>query len=55
MKKAGQSIAGRGLTKVFPIGCSIPRATLVHGEGILELHSFGLYISMKDCSVVENR
>jgi hypothetical protein len=44
----------RTLTKVLPIGCSIPRTTLVHREGIIERYSFRLYVSMKDGGIVED-
>ena len=44
----------RTLTKVLPIGCSIPRTTLVHREDIIERYGFRLYVSMKDGSIVED-
>jgi hypothetical protein len=44
----------RTLTKVLPIGCSIPRTTFVHREGIIERYGFRLYVSMKDGGIVED-
>jgi hypothetical protein len=55
MEKVRQTVAGCGLTEVFPIGYSVPRAAHVRREGILELCSFWLNKFMKDCSVVKNR
>ena len=42
------------LTKVLPISCSIPRTTFVRREGIIERYDFGLYVPMKDGSIVED-
>jgi len=43
-----------GLTEVFPTSCSVPRTTLVYGQGIIEQYSVRLYVSMKDGSVAKD-
>ena len=44
----------RELTEVFPIRRSLPRAALVHREGVLEQQSSGMCVSMKDSGVMKD-
>lgn len=53
-KKPSEALQNCGLTEVFPIGCFVPRAALVYGQGIIEQYSVGLYVSVKDGSVVKD-
>jgi len=54
-KRPSERYRDSGLTEVFPIGCSVPRAAIVRGQGIFEQYSFGLCVSVKDGSAVKYR
>ena len=53
-KKLSEVLQDCELTEVLPISCSIPRTTFAHREGIIERYDFGLYVPMKDGSIVED-
>jgi len=53
-EKSSEALQDCGLTEVFPISCSVPRATFVYGQGITEQYNVRLYVSVKDGSVAKD-